>query len=113
MLHRVVDGIVARAPRIGVSDKTAMVSRTAAKANRSMLPEHSDEIAPDIGTAATIIETMLEALTHRAILTRRVHAQNDTLAKEVSRLIARYLDVNISPLCRCVELHRSAVSGQK
>ena len=94
-LHRVVLDL---APRIGVADKTAMVSRTAAKMIESMLRKHSDEIAPgtDLATAATIIETMMEALAHRAIVDHPVHAQDDMLAKEATRLITRYLAVSKS-----------------
>jgi AcrR family transcriptional regulator len=103
-LHRVLLDL---APRIGVADKTEMVSRTTAKAIESMLRKHSDEIAPgiDLATAATMVETMLEALTHRAILAHPVHAQDDTLAKEATNMSTRYLAVSGSRLCRCAELH--------
>lgn len=101
-LHRVVLDL---APRIGVAHKAEMVSRTAAKAIETMLREHSDEIAReiDIPTAATIIETILEALAHRAVLAHPVHAQDDMLAKEATRLITRYLAVSKPRDCRCVE----------
>src|SRR5262245_33358365 len=65
-LHRIVMDL---APRIGVAEKAEHVSRGAARAIETMLREHSDEIAPDIdiATAATVTETILEALAHRAV----------------------------------------------
>ena len=91
-LHRIVLDL---APRIGVADRTETVSRTAANVIESMLRKHSDEIAPEIDlvTAATIIETVLEALAHRVALAHPARAQDDVLAKETTRLIANYLGV--------------------
>jgi AcrR family transcriptional regulator len=92
-LHRIVNEL---APRIGVADRTQMVSRATAKAIESMLRKHADEISPevDLDVAATIIETMLEALAHRVILAQPKHAQDDTLVIEVTRLITRYLAIS-------------------
>jgi AcrR family transcriptional regulator len=92
-LHRIVRDL---APRIGIADKADMVSRTAAKVIESMLRRHSDEIAPeiDLATAATIIETVLEALAHRVKLADPAHAQDDAVAKEATRLITHYLAVS-------------------
>ena len=58
-----------------------------------MLRIHVDEIAPDIdmATSAMVIETVLEALAHRAVLAHPVHLEDDLLAKEATRLIRSYL----------------------
>jgi hypothetical protein len=89
-LHRIARDL---APRIGVAERTENVSRTAAKAIEAMLRKHADEISPDIdvATAATVIETILEALAHRAVLARPAHPQDALLAREATRLITRYL----------------------
>lgn len=89
-LHRIVNALV---PRVGVSDRVEVVSRATAKAIESMLRKHAEEISPDIdlGTAATIIETMLEALAHRVLLTQQV--QSDMVVVEVTRLLMNYLAV--------------------
>ncbi len=89
-LHRIVLDL---APRIGVADRTAMVSRATAKLIESTLRLHADEIAPeiDLATAATIIETVLEAVAHRIKLAHPADVQDDALAKEATRLITRYL----------------------
>ena len=89
-LHRIVLDL---APRIGVADKTEMVSRAIVKLIKSVLRMHVDEIAPeiDLGTAAVIIETVLEAMAHRIKLADPANEQNDTLAKEATRLITHYL----------------------
>jgi AcrR family transcriptional regulator len=89
-LHRIVLEV---APRIGVADKAEQVSRAAAKAIESMLREHAGEIAPDVdlATAATIVETLLEAFAHRLVLARPARAQGDSLAREATRLLTHYL----------------------
>jgi AcrR family transcriptional regulator len=92
-LHRIVIDL---APRIGVADKAETVSLAVTKAIESMLREHSDEIDPgiDLATAATIIQTMMEAIAHRAVSTHPVQARRDALATEATRLITRYLAVS-------------------
>jgi AcrR family transcriptional regulator len=89
-LHRVVLDL---APRIGVAEKAGNVSRSAAAAIEAALREHADEIASDIdiATAARVIETVLEALAHRALLAHPVHLESERLAKEAVRLIYGYL----------------------
>ena len=89
-VHRIV---LALAPRIGFAEKAENVSRSAAKTIEVVLRKHVDEIAPDIdmATAATVIETVLEALAHRAVLAHPVHLEDDLLAKEATRLIRGYL----------------------
>jgi len=89
-LHKVVLDL---APRIGVAEKTEYVSRTATRAIETMLQEHAEEIAPDIdiATAATVIETILEALAHRAVLAHPAQLQGESLPKEATRLVTNYL----------------------
>jgi AcrR family transcriptional regulator len=89
-LHRIVLDL---APRIGVTDKAEGFSKAAAQLIEAMLRKHEDEIAPDIdlAAAATIIETVLEALAHRAVLAHPVHVEGDVLARETARLITGYL----------------------
>lgn len=89
-LHRIVLDL---APRIGVAQKTELVSRSAAQAIAAALREHAEEIAPDIdiATAAAVIETALEALAHRALAAHPVHLEGDRLAGEAVRLIHGYL----------------------
>ena len=88
--HRCVHEL---APQLGVADSTDVVSRAAAKVIESTLRKHAGEIAPeiDLATAATMIETTLEALAHRAMQSDPAHVQNDMLAREATRLISHYL----------------------
>lgn len=89
-LHRIVNEL---APRLGVTERTEMVSRATIGAIESLLRKHADEVAPeiDIPIAATIIETMLEALAHRIVLAEPANIDTDALARETVRMIARYL----------------------
>lgn len=89
-LHRIVLDL---APRLGVTEKTEGVGEAAAQLIEGMLRKHAGEIAPDIDltAAATIIETLLEALAHRTVQAQPRHLENDLLAKETTRLITSYL----------------------
>jgi AcrR family transcriptional regulator len=89
-LHRIV---LELAPRLGVAERTETFSRAAAQAIEVMLRKHADEIAPDIdiSAAAAILETLLEALAHRAASAHPVHLESDLLARETTRLITSYL----------------------
>lgn len=92
-LHRIVIDL---APRIGVADRTDRVSRKMAEAIEAILRMHADEIAPgiDLATAATIIETLLVALAHRAALAAPATARDDIIAGETTEMITRYLAVD-------------------
>ena len=70
-----------------------MVRRATANLIESILRVHADEIAPeiDLATAATIIQTVLEAIVHRIKLARPAHTRDDALARDTTRLITRYL----------------------
>jgi AcrR family transcriptional regulator len=100
-LHRVVNEL---APLIGVAERTQIVSLATAKAIESMLRKHAAEIAPeiDLAVAATILQTMLEALAHRLLTgmehddmshTQTDRRKREVLAIEVTRLITRYLAI--------------------
>jgi AcrR family transcriptional regulator len=95
-LHRLVRDL---APHIGVAEKADSVSRTAAAIIESTLRQHAAEIAPevDLETAATIIETVLEAITHRIVLAGLEESPHDRLASETTRLITRYLARSAAP----------------
>ena len=92
-LHKIVLDL---APRLGVAERTETFSRAAAQAIEVMLRKHADEIAPDIDivAASTIIETLLEALAHRAVSAHPVRLESDLLAREATRLINSYLTLN-------------------
>ncbi len=89
-LHRIVLDL---APRIGVADKAVHVSRAATRAIEGMLRTHADEIAPDIDLvlAATMIETLLEAVSHRAVLAEADASGGMPVAEEATRMIHSYL----------------------
>jgi len=89
-LHRIVLDL---APRIGVAEKAELVSRAAAREIETMLREHADEIAPevDIATAATVTETILEALAHRAVTSHPTYLRGERLPQEAARLVTNYL----------------------
>jgi AcrR family transcriptional regulator len=89
-LHRIVIDL---APRIGVVDKTNRMSRKMAEAIEAVLRMHADEIAPeiDLTTAATIIETLLVALAHKAALAEPLPVRDDAIASETTWMITRYL----------------------
>lgn len=91
--HRVAQAL---AQHVGIADRTETVSRKTAKVIGSMLQKYSGEIAPqiDLAIAATIIETVLEALVHRIKLAEPPPIHNDALAEEASRLIMRYLAID-------------------
>jgi len=89
-LHRIVNEL---APRLGVTERTEVVSRAVVKAVEAMLRRHSNELSPeiDLSAAAMIIETMLEALAHRVVQVEPSPEQIDALATETVRLLTRYL----------------------
>lgn len=89
-LHRIVQELTSR---LGVEEKSDRVSRTAIKAIEAALRKHAAEISPeiDLAVAATIIETMLEALAHRVVLGSHDLVEKDALVIETMRAIRRYL----------------------
>jgi AcrR family transcriptional regulator len=95
-LHGIVRDL---APRVGVADKAQAVSQAAVRAIETMLRAHANEIAPgfDIAIAATVIETVLEALAHRAVSEHPARLQGKRLAREAARLVTNYLAVTPRP----------------
>jgi len=93
-LHKVVIDV---APRIGVADRTDTMSRRMAEAIEAVLRMHASEIAPDIDltTAATIIETLLVALSHRAAMAGVKAGEGDVIATETTCMITRYLAAGV------------------
>ena len=89
-LHRIVNEL---ARRIGVGDRTDKVGRSAARMIEVLLRRHIDEIRPeiDVAAAATMIEGMLEGLSHRVQLAWPAILPGDVLARETMQLILRYL----------------------
>ena len=89
-LHKVVIDL---APRIGVADRTDAMSRRMAEAIEAVLRMHADEIAPniDLTIAATIIETLLVALSHRAGMAEVKPGEGEVIATETTCMITRYL----------------------
>jgi AcrR family transcriptional regulator len=91
-LHKIVFEL---APRIGVGGVAEYASRTATAAIVNLLRGHTDEIAPgvDVATAAVVINTVLEGLSHQAVNGHPAQLPAETLAKEATRLIVNYLTV--------------------
>ena len=89
-LHKVVIDL---APRIGVADRTDAMSRKMAEAIEAVLRVHAEEIAPDIdlSIAATIIEALLVALSHRAAMAGIGPGEGEAIAAETTNMITRYL----------------------
>jgi len=91
-LHRIVNEL---APQIGVAGKAARVSRSVAMLIEALLRGHAKELSPDIdlATAASIIQVVLEALSHRIRIHDPQLLPDDILAREAHRLITRYLGI--------------------
>jgi hypothetical protein len=69
------------------------MSRKMAEAIEAVLRMHADEIAPDIdlSVAATIIEALLVALSHRAAMAGTGRGEGEVIAAETTCMITRYL----------------------
>ena len=91
--------LVELAPRLGLSDFSASASREVANLIYSALSEHRNEIASDLdlADAATMIETLLETLGHRALLEHPVSLQAPVIAEQSRRLMLSYLKAPCLP----------------
>ncbi|MGI3166434.1 TetR/AcrR family transcriptional regulator [Pseudooceanicola sp. 200-1SW] len=91
--------LVELAPRLGLSDFSAAASREVANLIYSALADHRGEIASDLdlADAATMIETLLETLGHRALLEHPVSLQAPVIAEQSRRLMLSYLKTPFSP----------------
>jgi AcrR family transcriptional regulator len=91
-LHRV---LAEQTPRTGRLKNVDAFDREAYVLVRAYLEGHSDELrAVDLGLAAFVCVTAVEALTHAAVLHRPEMASDEAvgaLVDEVTRLVVRYL----------------------
>jgi AcrR family transcriptional regulator len=92
-LHRV---LAEQIPRTGKLEHIESFNRENYALFRAYLEAHSDEFrAIDLGLAAFVCVTTIEALTHNAVLHHSAMLSNDTamgaLVDEATRLIVRYL----------------------
>jgi AcrR family transcriptional regulator len=91
-LHRV---LTEQIPRIGHLEKVEVFNRENYALLRAYLENHRDEIRTvDLGLAAFVCVTSIEALTHTAVLRRPEMLSDEavgTLIDEVTRLIVGYL----------------------
>jgi AcrR family transcriptional regulator len=92
-LHRV---LAEQIPRTGKLEHIETFNRENYALFRSYLEAHSDEFrAIDLGLAAFVCVTTIEALTHNAVLHHSAMLSNDAamraLVEEATRLIVRYL----------------------
>jgi AcrR family transcriptional regulator len=91
-LHRV---LAEQTPRTGALENMEAFNSEAYGLFRSYLERHRDELrAVDVGLAAFVCATSIEALTHTAVLHRPEVLSNEavgTLVDEATRLVVRYL----------------------
>src|SRR5258708_38489507 len=91
-LHRV---LAEQTPRIGATENVGALGRETYGLFRAYLERHGDEIrAVDLGVAAFVCVTSIEALTHTAILHRPDVLSGEAigmLVDEATRLVLRYL----------------------
>lgn len=91
-LHRV---LTEQIPRVGRLENVEAFNRQAYALFRAYLEDHSDELRVlDLGLAAFVCVTSIEALTHTAVLRRSEMLSDEavgTLVDEATRLIVGYL----------------------
>lgn len=89
-LHRALNEL---APRVERAEKTREISARVMAIIQAVLEQHRNEIAPDLdlGAAAALIETVLEAVSHRAIERHPVNLTNEQMRSQCRRLIMAYL----------------------
>jgi len=91
-LHRV---LAEQTPRTGALENMEAFNSEAYGLFRTYLERHRDELrAVDLGLAAFVCATSIEALTHTAVLHRPEVLSNEavgTLVDEATRLVVRYL----------------------
>ena len=90
-LHRV---LAEQIPRVGKLEKVDTFNRENHALFRAYLERHRDEIrATDLGLAAFVCVTSIEALTHNAVLQHQTVADEamDALVEEATRLVVGYL----------------------
>ena len=90
-LHHV---LAEQIPRVGRLENAATFNRQNYSLFAAYLERHRDEIRPvDLGLAAFVCVTSIEALTHTAVLHRKVVADEavEALIEEATRLVVGYL----------------------
>ncbi|MFT3803941.1 MAG: TetR/AcrR family transcriptional regulator [Burkholderiaceae bacterium] len=89
-LHRMVHVL---APRLGVAEHAELVGRSATRMIETLLRKHENEISPeiDLARAAVVIEALLESLSHRGMHAGKAPEHKDSLTREATRMIVRYL----------------------
>jgi AcrR family transcriptional regulator len=91
-LHRV---LAEQIPRTGRLENVEAFNREAHALFRAYLEDHRDEVhVTDVGVAAFVCVTSIEALTHTAVLHRRELVSDEaveTLIDEATRLVVGYL----------------------
>jgi hypothetical protein len=83
-------------PRVGRLEKVDTFNRQNYVLFTAYLDRHRDEIrASDIGLAAFVCVTSIEALTHTAVLHQRIVSDDamEALIEETTRLVVGYLGV--------------------
>jgi AcrR family transcriptional regulator len=90
-LHRV---LTEQIPRVGRLEHVETFNRENYALFRTYLERHRDEIqAVDLGLAAFVCVTSIEALTHTAVLHQKIASDEamEALVDEATRLVVRYL----------------------
>jgi AcrR family transcriptional regulator len=88
-LHRV---LVEQAPRVGNMEAIERVDEDALSLVRAYLEAHPDEVrVTDLGMAAFLAVSSVEAMTHIAVLRRPELLEDPRFVDEVAALVVRYL----------------------
>ena len=88
-LHRV---LIEQVPRVGRLDRLHEVEDHVVALVRAYLEVHRAEVRPrDLDRAAWVVVTAVEALTHRAVLSRPEALGDPELEDEIVQLVIRYL----------------------
>jgi AcrR family transcriptional regulator len=88
-LHRV---LIEQVPRVGRLERLHEIERRVGILARAYLEAHARELrVKDLDQAAFIAVTVVEALTHAAVLHRPEHLSRPALAEEITELVVRYL----------------------
>jgi AcrR family transcriptional regulator len=89
-LHRALNEL---APRVDRAEKTMEISARVAGVIETVLERHRQELAADLDRAAAsaLIETVLEAVSHRAIQHHPVSLGGERMVSQCRRMIMAYL----------------------
>jgi len=89
-LHKILHEQI---PRVGRLAKAMNAEREIAKAFERLLRRHAEELPPacDPALAAVVVETVIEAIGHKAVLEPRCGLAGAAGAREALRLVRNYL----------------------